>query len=66
LRLSFNFWLDPKIVTSFIVLALYGYFLVIWHRGVRGERLAWMNVLSFLMVCTNVVVSMFWSSFHRW
>jgi len=66
LRLPFNFWLDPKIVTSLIVLALYGYTLFSWHRGVRGEWLAWMNVLAFVMVCVNVVVSMFWSSFHRW
>ncbi len=66
LRLTFNFWRDPKIVSSFIVLALYGHFLLAWLRGMRGERLAWLNVLAFLMVCINVVVSMVWSSFHRW
>ncbi len=66
LRLAFNFWLDPKMITSFIVLFLYGYFLILWHKGVQGEKLAWNNVLSFLMVCINVVATMFWSSFHRW
>jgi len=66
LRLSFNYWFDPKIVTSFMILILYGHFLFLRHRRVQGERLAWTNLLSFLMVCTNVVVSMLWSSFHRW
>lgn len=66
LRLSFNFWLDPKIVTSFLMLAFYGYFLILWLRGDRGERLAWLNVLAFLTVCVNVFVSMGWTSFHRW
>jgi HemX protein len=62
-----SIWLDPKVLVSFLVIAVYGTYL--YRRIVcdwRGKRLAVMNVIAFTFVFLNYLVSGSISSFHQW
>lgn len=62
-----GFWYDPKIFGSLMVLAAYSIYL--FQRAVRGwngQRLAWWNVISFLTVVFNYLISNAGFSFHQW
>lgn len=62
-----NFWLDPKVVTSVLVLLVYSVYL--WQRTSfrwSGEKLAKWNVIAFITIVINFVISNTLSSFHQW
>ena len=60
-------WFDPKVITSFIVLA--GFSINLYLRvglGKHGRSLALWNIGSFLVVLINFFLSGQLSSFHFW
>ncbi|PTX59371.1 HemX family protein [Melghirimyces profundicolus] len=62
-----DFWYDPKIFGSFIVLAAYSVYLYQRvARGWNGRRLAWWGVISFFTVMVNYLISNAGLSFHQW
>lgn len=66
-KISGNFWLDPKVLASLAVLAMYVAYLV---RRLRhqwpAKRLAEWNLIAFVAVLVNLLVSAAFSSFHLW
>ncbi|MBB5172650.1 cytochrome c biogenesis protein CcsA [Texcoconibacillus texcoconensis] len=60
-------WFDPKVVTSFLVLLVYGgYLFQRVVRGVRGYNLALFNAGAFLVLLINYFLSNAFSDFHLW
>ena len=60
-------WLDAKVVTSFIVLIAYAWYLYQRiGRGVHGIPLVFWNAVSFLLVLINVFLSETLTAFHLW
>lgn len=67
--LSFDMipWLDPKVVTSFIVLAFYGSYVFFYQvRKARGYQLVLLNLAAFLILLINYFLSGSFSTFHIW
>jgi HemX protein len=63
---SFN-WFDPKVITSFIILVVYGfYFYQKLGRNVYGKPLVFWNTAGFLIVLINVFLSEALTGFHLW
>ncbi|PRO64921.1 cytochrome C assembly family protein [Alkalicoccus urumqiensis] len=60
-------WFDLKIVSSFLVLIVYGVFLVQYRiAGMRGYSLALLNTAAFLLLLINYFLSSVFSRFHIW
>ncbi|MBU8879587.1 cytochrome c biogenesis protein CcsA [Bacillus sp. FJAT-29790] len=60
-------WYDPKVIGSFIVLAVYSIYLYLKvSKGLTGKKLAYWNVASFLIVLINFFLFGKLSSFHFW
>nr|WP_247747148.1 cytochrome c biogenesis protein [Alkalihalobacillus sp. BA299] len=60
-------WLDAKVISSLIVLAMYGYYL--YQRAVKnakGYLMALTNIATFLLVLINYFLSSSFSNFHLW
>lgn len=58
---------DPKIILSTVVLAVYASVLFLSTRpAFKGKRTAVASVLSFLLVVANFWASLFWSDIHRY
>ncbi len=59
--------LDPKVLNSLLILAIYGYYLIrrITLRS-PGYRLAQWNLAAFAVVVVNFIISNFYSAFHQW
>lgn len=59
--------LDPKVVNSFLVLAMYGFYLLCraWSQP-AGTRLAVLNLAAFSFVLLNFLLSNYVSGFHQW
>ncbi|UCZ52129.1 cytochrome c biogenesis protein [Bacillus shivajii] len=60
-------WLDLKVISSFIVLTVYGIYL--FQRAVkqqRGYSLALLNIGAFLVLLINYFLSSAYSDFHLW
>lgn len=60
-------WLDAKVLTSFLVLIVYGYYMykrVV--KKVRGYTLVMINIAGFLLVLINYFLSGSLSNFHLW
>jgi HemX protein len=67
IKVETNFWVDPKVLTSFLVLFVYGgYLFQRYKRGWQGTHLAWWNVIAFVVVIVNYVISSSIMSFHNW
>ncbi|WP_027414861.1 cytochrome C assembly family protein [Aneurinibacillus terranovensis] len=67
LKVSANFWIDPKVLMSISLLLVYSFYL--YQRvtcGWQGRKLALWNAGSFLLVLLNYVISGSVSSFHQW
>jgi HemX protein len=67
LKVTTNFWLDPKVLMSICVLIFYAWYL--YQRvtfGWQGRRLAMWNIGAFLLVLINYLLSGSVSSFHQW
>jgi len=60
-------WLDPKLFTTILVVIVYGIYL---YRRItydwQGKKLATMNVVAFVFVLLNFLISGSISSFHQW
>ncbi|WEG14037.1 cytochrome c biogenesis protein CcsA [Pullulanibacillus sp. KACC 23026] len=60
-------WLDPKVITSFIILGVYGYYLYQkLGKNVYGRPLVFWNTTAFLLILINVFLSQTITSFHLW
>jgi HemX protein len=60
-------WFDMKILSSFLVLIVYGAFLVQYRvAGMRGYNLALFNTAAFLLLLINYFLSSAFSNFHIW
>lgn len=60
-------WLDPKVITSFVVLAVYGFYLYQkLGKNVYGRTLIFWNTVAFLLVLINVFLSATLTRFHLW
>ncbi|MGN7399849.1 cytochrome C assembly family protein [Cytobacillus praedii] len=60
-------WYDPKVIGSFIVLAIYSIYLYLKvGKGLTGNKLALWNLASFLVVLINFFLFGKLSSFHFW
>jgi HemX protein len=60
-------WLDPKIIGSVVVLAVYCVYLYLRiRRGVAGKTLALWNIAAFLILLINFFLIGNISSFHIW
>ncbi|MFC4618166.1 inner membrane protein YpjD [Camelliibacillus cellulosilyticus] len=62
----FSFF-DPKVLTSFIILVVYGfYFYIKIGKNVYGKTLVFWNTVAFLLVMINVFLSGSLTGFHLW
>jgi len=60
-------WFDPKIVTSFLVLLAYCFYLYQkLGKNVHGKPLVFWNIIAFLLVLINVFLSEVLTGFHLW
>ncbi|MEK4028634.1 cytochrome c biogenesis protein CcsA [Pseudobacillus sp. FSL P4-0506] len=60
-------WYDVKIITSFILLIIYGIYLYLKVRkGLYGKSLALLNTAAFLIILINFFLVSRFSSFHFW
>lgn len=60
-------WYDAKIITSFILLIIYGIYLYLKVRkGLYGKSLALLNIAAFLVILINFFLVSRFSSFHFW
>ncbi|HET6871511.1 MAG TPA: cytochrome c biogenesis protein CcsA, partial [Sporolactobacillaceae bacterium] len=60
-------WLDPKVITSFVVLAVYGFYLYQkLGKNVYGRTLIFWKTVAFLLVLINVFLSATLTRFHLW
>ena len=60
-------WYDAKIITSFILLIIYGIYLYLKVRkGLYGKSLALLNTAAFLIILINFFLVSRFSSFHFW
>ncbi|WP_059103896.1 cytochrome C assembly family protein [Shouchella shacheensis] len=60
-------WADPKILISLVALGAYGFYL--YGRLVkygRGYKAVWLNIIAFLVVLLNFLLSGQYPSFHIW
>ncbi|WP_216828830.1 cytochrome C assembly family protein [Alkalihalobacterium elongatum] len=60
-------WLDAKVISSLVVLGMYGYYL--YQRAVKntkGYLMALTNIATFLLVLINYFLSSSFSNFHLW
>jgi HemX protein len=67
LNIHANFWLDPKVIASMIVLVAYSIYL--FNRSSSrwgGNESAKWNVGAFVMVLINFLISNTLSKFHQW
>lgn len=67
LKVPINFWLDPKVLMSFVVFIAYSLYL--YQRvtyGWHGRKLALWNIGAFMLVLINYLISGSVSSFHQW
>jgi len=64
---QWNFFYDPKVMTSILVLFMYIFYLFQHQRKNWGSKqLSQWNVLSFLSVLANFLVAQFFGTFHHW
>ncbi len=62
-----NFWLDPKVIASLVVILFYSIFLYrVFFGRLNGIRAAYFNLICFIIVLVNYVLSVTEISFHRW
>ena len=67
ISLSTFSWFDPKVITSFVILVVYGfYFYQKLGRNVYGKPLIFWNTAGFLIVLINVFLSETLTGFHLW
>lgn len=60
-------WFDLKVLTSFVVLTVYGIFIFQWTvRKRRGYNIALLNIAAFLLLLINYFLSSSYTSFHIW
>ncbi|MFS0780718.1 inner membrane protein YpjD [Bacillus sp. 1P06AnD] len=60
-------WFDIKIIGSFVVILLYGFYIYAKHRGrFYGRSLAYLNILAFMIVLINFFLFGSLSGFHFW
>ncbi len=60
-------WLDPKVITSFIILAVYiSYLYQRLGKNVYGRPLVFWNTAAFLLILINVFLSETITRFHLW
>ncbi|MBU9710981.1 cytochrome C assembly family protein [Evansella tamaricis] len=60
-------WFDVKVLSSFLVLFMYGLFLFQWVvKKKRGYSLALLNIAAFLVLLINYFLSTSFSNFHIW
>jgi HemX protein len=60
-------WLDIKVLTSFIILFVYGFYIYQkLGRNVSGKPLVYWNAVGFLIVLINVFLSESFTGFHLW
>jgi HemX protein len=67
LKLTTNFWIDPKVLMSLAVLVAYSLYL--YQRvtfGWAGRKLAIWNAGAFMLILLNYLISGSVSSFHQW
>lgn len=67
IKVTTNFWVDPKVLMSFVVLTAYSLYL--YQRvtyGWHGKKLALWNIGAFMLVLINYLLSGSVSSFHQW
>ncbi len=64
---SWTFFLDPKVIISFIILSMYSFSLINSKKRIwTSKQAAIWNVLTFLMVLINLIITYLIESFHRW
>lgn len=67
LKVPAMIWYDAKVISSFIVLGMYSFYLYLRVRkGLQGKSLALWNLASFLIILINFFLSGRLSSFHLW
>ncbi|MDQ0256485.1 HemX protein [Evansella vedderi] len=60
-------WFDLKVLSSFVVLFVYGFYLFQWTvKKRRGYSLALLNIAAFLVLLINYFLSSSFSNFHIW
>ncbi|MCR6111523.1 cytochrome c biogenesis protein CcsA [Bacillus sp. A301a_S52] len=60
-------WNDIKVLSSFLLLAMYGFYLFQYKvKQKRGYGLALLNIASFLVLLINYFLSSSFSQFHIW
>lgn len=60
-------WFDSKIITSILVLIVYGYYLYLRVvKKLRGYSLVLLNIAGFLLILINYFLSGALSNFHLW
>lgn len=60
-------WADPKIVLTLLALSGYGILSYLYlKKGMRGGRLALVNLLAFILILINLSAPALFSSFHQW
>ncbi|SDN58065.1 HemX family protein [Alkalicoccus daliensis] len=60
-------WFDPKIISSFFVMIVYGVYLVQYQfMKRRGYSVALLNAAAFLILLINYFLSSAFSEFHIW
>lgn len=60
-------WLDSKIITSVLVLIVYGYYLYLRVvKKISGYSLVLLNIAGFLLILINYFLSGALSNFHLW
>ena len=67
IKVPSNYWVDPKVLMSFVVLTAYSLYL--YQRvtyGWHGRKLALWNIGAFMLVLINYLLSGSVSSFHQW
>lgn len=64
-RLEILIWLDAKVLFSILIIALYSsWFFQRLARGWSGKQLAELNVICFLVLMVNYLVSIHFTQFH--
>lgn len=63
---GWRFFLDPKVLISFVILIMYGFAIIKrYNKTWTNKQLAYWNAISFLMVFINLIGEKIFQSFHR-
>ncbi len=64
---GWSFFLDPKVLVSYIVLGMYGLSIIKrQQKAWTNKQVAYWNIISFITVILNLAITQFFFSFHRW